>query len=144
MYIDTQNTYMHKNESKHSEMGPVNKTQSTELLSLFICVCIALCTVIAHNPAQNRPDNFPSYPPDNHRCSDDVYLREGGTQMAVFPFSVQYLQSSLFSATSILCKNDEIIAIWQHLGNFCHIFTLRRCRNDCLWASCQNSDIPIS
>jgi len=34
------------------------------------------CTV--HNIAQNRPDNFPSYPPDNRHCSDDVYLREGG------------------------------------------------------------------
>jgi len=32
----------------------------------------------AHNIAQNRPDNFPSYPPDNHHCSDDVYLREEG------------------------------------------------------------------
>jgi len=28
--------------------------------------------------AQNRPDNFPSYPPDNHNCSDDVCLRDGG------------------------------------------------------------------
>ena len=28
--------------------------------------------------AQNRPDSFPPYPPDNHHCSDDVYLREGG------------------------------------------------------------------
>jgi len=28
--------------------------------------------------ARNRPDNFPSYPPDNYRCSDDVYLRKGG------------------------------------------------------------------
>jgi len=53
-----------------------------ELLGLFICVCIALCTIIAHNIAQNRPDNFPSYPPDNHHYSDDVYLREGG-DMAV-------------------------------------------------------------
>jgi len=25
------------------------------------------------------PDNFPSYPPDNH-CSDDVYFRKGGGQ----------------------------------------------------------------
>jgi len=41
-------------------------------------VCIALCTIVAHNIAQNRPDNFPPYPPDNHHCSDDVYLREGG------------------------------------------------------------------
>ena len=41
-------------------------------------MCIALCTIVAHNIAQNRPDNFPSYPPDNHHRSDDVYLREGG------------------------------------------------------------------
>jgi len=41
-------------------------------------VCIALCTIVAHNIAQNRPDNFPPYPPDNHHSSDDVYLREGG------------------------------------------------------------------
>ena len=55
-----------------------DKTQSRELLGLFICVCIALCTIVAHNIAQNRPDNFPCYPLDNHHCSDDVYLREGG------------------------------------------------------------------
>ena len=38
-----------------------DKTQSStrELLGLFICVCIALCTIVAHNIAQNRPDNFP-------------------------------------------------------------------------------------
>jgi len=41
-----------------------DRTQSRELLGLFICVCIALCTIVAHNIAQNRPDNFPSYPPD--------------------------------------------------------------------------------
>ena len=23
------------------------------------CVCIALCTIVAHNTARNRPDNFP-------------------------------------------------------------------------------------
>jgi len=55
-----------------------DKTQCRELLGLFICVCIALCTIVAHNIAQNRPDNFPSYPPDNQQCSDDVCLREGG------------------------------------------------------------------
>ena len=38
-------------------------------------MCTALCTIVAHNIAQNRPDNFPSYPLDH--CSDDVYLREG-------------------------------------------------------------------
>jgi len=41
-------------------------------------VCIALCTIVAHNIAQNRPDNFPSNPPDNHHCSNDVCLRERG------------------------------------------------------------------
>jgi len=55
-----------------------DKTQSRELLGLFICVCIALCTIVAHNIAQKRPDNFPSCPPYNHHCCDDVYLREGG------------------------------------------------------------------
>jgi len=57
-----------------------DKTQCRELLGLFIWVCIALCTTVAHNIAQNRPDNFPPYPPDNHHCSDDVYLREGANQ----------------------------------------------------------------
>jgi len=56
-----------------------DKTQSRELFGLFICVCIALCIIVAQNIAQNRPDNFPSYPSDNQHCSDDVYLREGGT-----------------------------------------------------------------
>jgi len=56
-----------------------DKTQSRELLGLFICVCTAQCTIVAHNIAQNRPDNFPPYPPDKHHCSDDVYLREVGT-----------------------------------------------------------------
>jgi len=31
----------------------------------------------ANNAAQNTTDNFPSYPPDNHHCSDYVHLREG-------------------------------------------------------------------
>jgi len=53
--------------------NPIQRT-----VSLFICVCIALCTIVAHNIAQNRPDSFPPYPSDNHHYSDDVYLREGG------------------------------------------------------------------
>jgi len=60
-----------------------DKTQSRELLGLFICMCIALCTIVKHNIAQNRPDNFPSYPPDNQHCSDnhhssdDIYWGRG-------------------------------------------------------------------
>ena len=38
-------------------------------------VCAVHCV---HNVTQNRSDNFPSCPPDNHHCSDDVYLRERG------------------------------------------------------------------
>jgi len=37
-------------------------------------VCIALHITVAHNIAQNRPDDFPSCRPDNHHCSDDVCL----------------------------------------------------------------------
>jgi len=50
--------------------NPVQKTVS----SVYICVQFT----VYNNTAQNRPDNFPSYPPDNHHCSDDVYLRERG------------------------------------------------------------------
>ena len=69
-----------KSESKHSEMGPVRQNPIQRTVSLFICVCIALCTIVSHNIAQNRPDSFPPYPPDDHHIcsSDDVYLREGG------------------------------------------------------------------
>jgi len=28
-----------------------------------MCVCIALWAIVVHNIAQNRPDNFPPYPP---------------------------------------------------------------------------------
>ena len=55
-----------------------DRTQCRELSGLFMCVCTALCTIVAHNTAQNRPDNFLSYSPDNQHCSDDVYLKEGG------------------------------------------------------------------
>ena len=59
-------------------MGPVRQNPIQRTVSLFICVCIALCTIVAHNIAQNRPDSFRPYPPDDHHSSDDVYLREGG------------------------------------------------------------------
>ena len=74
MYSATQNTYIHKNESKHSEMGPATQNPIRRTVrSVHMCVH---CTD-AHNIAQNKTDNFPPYPPDNHHCSDDVYLREG-------------------------------------------------------------------
>ena len=53
---------------------PVNKD-----CQIVICVRSSLCIIVAHNTAQKRPDNFPSCPPDNHHCSDDVYLRDRGS-----------------------------------------------------------------
>jgi len=53
-------------------MGPVRQNPIQRTVSLFICACIALCTIVA----QNRPDSFPPFPPDNHHSSDDVYLRD--------------------------------------------------------------------
>ena len=50
-----------------------DKTQSRELLGLFICVCTALCTIVVHNIAQNRPDNFPSYHRDNQTLKQMSY-----------------------------------------------------------------------
>ena len=84
---------------------------SRELLGLFICVCSSLCTIVAHNTAQNRPDNFPSCPPDNHHCSDNIYFREAGVvlqdiwswQTGVFveqgQGNVAHLRAKLHNAT---------------------------------------------
>jgi len=55
----------------------------------FFASCVSLCTIVAHNIAQSRPDNFPSYLPDNHHCSDDVYLREGGNCSGTEVFGVK-------------------------------------------------------
>ena len=52
------NTYTKMNLST-VKWAQWDKTQSRELLVLFICVCTSLCTLVAHNTAQNRPDNFP-------------------------------------------------------------------------------------
>jgi len=51
----THSNTQYKNESRHSEMGPVRQNPIQRTVSLFICVCIALCTIVAHNIAQNRP-----------------------------------------------------------------------------------------
>ena len=54
-------------------MGPVRQNPIQRTVSLFISVCIALCTIVAHNIAQNRPDSFPPYPPDDHHNSVPPY-----------------------------------------------------------------------
>ena len=91
-------------------MGPVRQNPIQRTVSLFICVCIALCTIVAHNIAQNRPDNFPSYPPDNQHCSDDVYLREGGPR----PYTVEINNKDIrdVSITTLSTSNNT-----QHRAN---------------------------
>ena len=71
-YYNMQYTVMHKIHTyikmnlSTVKWAQWDKTQSRELLGLFICVCIALCTIVAHSTAQNRPDNFPYYLSDSH------------------------------------------------------------------------------
>ena len=97
------NTYTKMNLST-VKWAQWDKTHSRELLGPFICVCIALCTIVAHNIAQNRPDNFPSYPPDNHHCSDDAYLREGCVCVCVD--SSQYVYSP---TVTIVTKEATVV-----------------------------------
>jgi len=80
-------------------MGPVRQNPIQRTVSLFICVSIELCTIVAHNIAQNRPDSFPPYPPDNHHCSDDVYLREGGPS-----WQILNTISAIFKFTFLMAK----------------------------------------
>ena len=58
IYSQTQNNTYTKMNLSTVKWAQRDKTQSRELLGLFICVCSSLCTIVAHNTAQNRPDNF--------------------------------------------------------------------------------------
>ena len=68
IYRNTQNTYIRNNESKHSEMGPVRQNQIQRTVR-SIYVCALHCAQLLHTivpTAQNRPNNFRCYTPDNH------------------------------------------------------------------------------
>ena len=54
----------------------LNKCTKTKPTLLFKN-CSYVCTTVVHNTAQNSSDNFPSYAPDNHHSSDDVYWMGG-------------------------------------------------------------------
>jgi len=89
-----------------------DKTHSRELLGPFICVCIAPCTIVAHDIAQNRPDNFPSYPPDNHHCSDDVYLRDAISQP-----KHTYIMDNEIYAIEIMSNDKTLISRHCHYSS---------------------------
>ena len=101
----------YKNESTHSEMGPVRQNPIHGTVSLFICVRNALCTIVAHNIAQNRHDNFPSYPLDNHHCSDDVYLREGG---GAVPDGLSSTGLLTWHRGSVCVSSTDIFSTYHH------------------------------
>ena len=51
--------------------------QHSSIRTAHVCVCLSLCTTVVHNTARNSSDNFPSYPPDNYRSSNNVYWGKG-------------------------------------------------------------------
>jgi len=77
-----------------------------------------LCTIVWHNTAQNRPDNFPFCPQDNHHCSDDVYLKEGGKETVWTDHET--LRRGCMSFAWALCDvNAEITWIRTTTGSDC-------------------------
>jgi len=74
----------------------------------------SLCTTVVHNTAQNRSDNFPSYPPDNHHSSDDVW-RGGGTTANYcknyynLPF---WICATLRDTSPMICRRN-FSAFWR-------------------------------
>ena len=70
--------YIHKNESKHSEMGPVRQNPMQRTVRP-VRVCALHCAQLLHTILHRKDLIIFPHPLDNHHCSDDVYLREGGT-----------------------------------------------------------------
>jgi len=108
-----------------------DKTQSRELLGLFICVCSSLCTILAHNTAQNKPDNFPSCPPDNHHCSDDDFLRERGALFRCLQQTDTCLMASFPGQPILILMKRRRGWQWHHLDNIQIIFHLAPDRQPC-------------
>ena len=90
---------------------PTHKLNLTnkQLLGLFICVCTALYTTAAHNTAQNRRDNFPSYHPDNHHCSDG-----GGNG---------HLENGSYNGGCMVCTENSRLEQWHGLRQCGHVIT---------------------
>ena len=86
IFLHLPNTATHNNTNVQAEFlnSTISKNFYYKLDSMrwfsqrHTTVCAVHCVQLLHTTAQNRPDNFPSCPPDNHHCSDDVYLRERG------------------------------------------------------------------
>ena len=113
-YTCKQYTIIHntcKNESKHSEMGPVRQNPIQRTVSLFICVCIALCTIVAYNIAQNRPDSFPPYPPDDHHNSMRSKADERQAVNSVTSKTNCHWQLSMLTMSTIIATTAAVNSV---------------------------------
>jgi len=91
---------------------PSETKPNTENCEVCSCVCIALCTIVAHNIAENRPDSFPSYPRDNHHCSDVVYLREGEKLYKRHDETILHCSPNLALNKSVGTKANILFAVF--------------------------------
>jgi len=115
IYSQTQNNTCTKMNLSTVKWAQWDKTQSRELLGLFKCACSSLCTIVAHNTAQNRPDNFPSCPPDNRHCSDEWYLFEGkGMRYKLDSMEQSVNSHAVWNENASLCATMDII--WRPCG----------------------------
>jgi len=67
-------------------------------------MCIALCTTVAHNTAQNRPDNFSSYPSSLLRWC--LFEGRGGAQSLV---TVQPTDMAMWQSWDWLSVSNYVI-----------------------------------
>ena len=126
----THSNTQYKNESKHSEVGPVRQNPIQRTVSLFICVCIALCTIVAHNIAQNRPDSFPPYPPNlemsgrefckGRRKGTKSGKSHGKVRELVLRRTGSYLKTLEIGKTSRFIK-QELITDWHFKNLTCDL-----------------------
>jgi len=85
-------------------------------------VCIALCTIVAHNIAQNRPDSFLPYPPDNHHCSFELQLYHKHT-------TLEYRILGCFGTWKIFCAEIRKFFTGVRMRKAIHVCCFKNGRN---------------
>jgi len=98
---------------------------------MLTCVYVSLCTTVVHNTAQNSSDNFPSYPPDNHHCSDDVYWRGTEGCRRLPPQTAPHCTVSLWTSMTKVAWN---LRLQQHFT--CSKITLQHEQQDTIKRHC--------
>ena len=98
-------------------MGPVRQNPIQRTVSLFICVCIALCTIVAHNIAQNSPDSFPPYPPAGVPQTNEMISATSRPKFTILWGHVEeiLLLNKFFSNCRQSCG---MVPRWRLFGNF--------------------------